>query len=507
MVVKGSGMRRTRLGLLPLLWVLGSGTLCLAQEGRHGPADPQVRDPAMFDARRPVDRELETHVPDGFTVAAVGDLIISRPLSQYAATLPAFKALLDLLRRDNVVYGNLETAIFDPRSFSGSPYSWDGDWTNAALPAVARDLKAMGFNLVSRANNHALDWGPEGMRETSRWLDDAGIVYAGIGEYRGQARAPAYLETSAGRVALVSIASTFRPTTDALPSHGTTPGRPGINPLHVTSVVNLPARAMRAAAEINCALNSRACALSTDEITLFGSTLREGEFAGYTYTMDSEDLAEIYRSIRTARQSADFVIVAIHSHECSTGCDDDASPRGAGNFLRQFAHDAIDSGADVFVTTGNHNVGAIEIYNSPGRGKRPIFYGLGNFFWSDLQEAHSYELFQGNRALLAKAWADPTRATDYDLTAPLNKASFANTFTFESILAECQFEHAELARITLRPVEEGYGSRLLESGLPRLVSNDTHAADIIAQIAARNAEFGLPALNLESSGRAIVVKP
>ena len=110
-------------------------------------------------------RELQASVPDGFVIASVGDLIISRPLSQYASRIPAFNAVLERLRKADVTFGNLETTIFDPRSFKGSPYSWEGDWTDASVPAVARDLRAMGFGIVSRANNHALDWGIEGMLE------------------------------------------------------------------------------------------------------------------------------------------------------------------------------------------------------------------------------------------------------------------------------------------------------------------------------------------------------
>jgi Putative enzyme of poly-gamma-glutamate biosynthesis (capsule formation) len=46
-------------------------------------------------------------------------------------------------------------------------------------PGVARDLKSIGFDIMSRANNHATDWGLEGMRQTNRALDEAGIVHAG----------------------------------------------------------------------------------------------------------------------------------------------------------------------------------------------------------------------------------------------------------------------------------------------------------------------------------------
>src|ERR1700733_16098095 len=79
----------------------------------YGPADPMVKNPRSFDAKRPIAHELQTDVPSGFTVGAVGDLIISRPLSQYSERLPGFKAVLDVLHASDVLYGNLETTIFD----------------------------------------------------------------------------------------------------------------------------------------------------------------------------------------------------------------------------------------------------------------------------------------------------------------------------------------------------------------------------------------------------------
>ena len=54
--------------------------------------------------------------------------------------------------------------------FAGFPHSWDADYPMAGHPAVARDLAQLGFQIMSRANNHALGWGIEGMRDTSRVL-------------------------------------------------------------------------------------------------------------------------------------------------------------------------------------------------------------------------------------------------------------------------------------------------------------------------------------------------
>jgi poly-gamma-glutamate capsule biosynthesis protein CapA/YwtB (metallophosphatase superfamily) len=460
----------------------------------YGPADPVQKDAGRFDAKRPIRQEMQTDVPDDFTAGAVGDLIISRPLSQYAARLPGFASVLGVLRGVDVLYGNLETTVFDARYFAGAPYSWDDDWTNSSEPAVARDLKLMGFGIVSRANNHSLDWGLEGMRETNRHLDEAGIVYAGVGEDRGLARAPQYLETPKARVALVSIASTFRPTTDALPRHGAAPGRPGLSALHVTRTIVLPAAAMQALAETDCTIYRHHCHETPAKLELFEVKYRLGKTFAYDFEMDPEDLADIQKNIRSARENADLVIVSIHSHECSVGCDDPNQPRGAGNFLQHLAHQAIDSGADVFVTTGNHNLGAIELYRSPLRGLRPIFYGLGNFFWSDVQAPLPHDLYQDNRALLEAAWADPAKVTDYDLTAPLNAASFAHNFTFRSVIAVSRFRGNQLAELRLYPIEEGYGERLPKSGIPRLVTDASVSAAIFKEIDDATQSFGLPRL-------------
>lgn len=448
---------------------------------------------------------MRINVPNGYTFGAVGDLIISRPLTQYRQRLPGFGEVLNILRSVDSLYGNLETTLFDAHQFKGSPFSWDGDWTNSASPDVAADLKSMGFSVLSRANNHSLDWGLEGMRETSMHLNAAALSYAGVGEDRGRARAPGYTEGVKARVALVSIASTFRPTSDALPSEGATPGRPGLSALHVVRTVILPPEAFASMAQVACQTLHRQCEAAPREFELFDTHYRVGAALGYDYAMDSEDVAEIDKNIRSARENADIVVVSIHAHECSVNCDDSNAPRGPGNFLKQLAHDAIDSGADVFVVTGNHNLGPIELYRSRVRGIRPIFYGLGNFFWSDVQPLLPHDLYQGNRALLASAWHDPSKATDYDLTAPLNTVTFAHDFTFQSVIAVSRFDGSQVSAVCLYPIDSGYGRRLTESGIPVLVHDKSVASAIVRQITEATADYGLPPLSVKVAGQGIQI--
>ena len=122
-----------------------------------------------------------------------------------------------------------------------------------------------------------------------------------------------------------------------------------------------------------------------------------------------------------------------------------------------------------------------------------------------MQELLPHDLFARNRALLEKTWQHPERATEYDLTAPLNAGYFANDFTFQSVIAEVRFEGNELAEIVLHPVELGYGERLTTSGIPRLVEDEAAARAILEQVEAQTASFALPPLRLRRDGiRAVI---
>src|SRR3982750_3574519 len=180
---------------------------------RQPPAAPAARDPQ---------RELLMNVGDGFTLAAVGDNIIARPVSQ----TPGFAPVARLIHDADAAFGNFEGTAIDLARTPAVPQAEFGGVWIIGTPLVAKDLKTIGFDVMSRANNHATDWGLEGMRQTSRALDEAGIVHAGVGEHRAAARAARFVDTDKGRVALISIASTFTPLSRSAPPVGEAPGRP-----------------------------------------------------------------------------------------------------------------------------------------------------------------------------------------------------------------------------------------------------------------------------------------
>ncbi len=475
----GQRTRPARLGQAALT-LLVMFTTVLASAGAEArtaetpaPAQPAATPPApappaesLFDPHRPPERELDLSVADGFTLAAVGDLIISRPLSQMLARDAGFAAVDTIIRDADAAFGNFETTAFDMRGFKGYPGGAGDDWSIVALPGVPRDVKTLGFDLVSRANNHALDWGIEGMRETSRLLDEAGLVHAGSGETRAEARGPRYFETALGRVGLVSIASTFREPNAALPPHGEAPGRPGISTLRWTRTTVVTAAMMASLRALDQALKEpgKECYKPwredrnrpPDRLKVFDTLFRVGERPGAHYEMNPIDLAEFLKAVRQGKQHADLLIATIHAHEIGLGCHE------PGDFLPVLAHAAIDAGADVFIGHGEHRLMPIEIYKG-----RPIFYSLSNFFWSDMMEPNPADLFEANRDLLSAAFPDPSQATDPDLNAILNADEFLDDEVFQTAVATCRFESGRLAEVKIHPLDLRYGERLEKSGVPR----------------------------------------
>src|SRR6202035_5100239 len=170
------------------------------------------------------------------TLVAVGDCILARRISEIRD--PGFLAVRELLRGADCVWGNCETVFADPRQASPAPKGEDP--SAICEPWGVDELRWMGLGLMGTANNHALDYGTEGMLATLANLDRVGIVHAGSGADLAQAARPAYFDAAAGRVGLVNCASSYPDFFAAAPAHPWVKGRPGVNPLKVESKVELP---------------------------------------------------------------------------------------------------------------------------------------------------------------------------------------------------------------------------------------------------------------------------
>ncbi|MEK3881701.1 CapA family protein [Paenibacillus sp. PL2-23] len=133
----------------------------------------------------------------------VGDMLpgeyIAPIMAQNGYDFPYQKALLYLSVPDLMI-GNLELPITTRGTpVEGTPYVYKGS------PEALSAMRDAGFDIMSLANNHALDQGVEGMRDTMRHLTEAGIGYMGVGENDKEAFAPLIREVKGIKVAFIGV--------------------------------------------------------------------------------------------------------------------------------------------------------------------------------------------------------------------------------------------------------------------------------------------------------------
>jgi len=262
-------------------------------------------------------------------VAAVGQALIWTDLRRAAPV--AVEQARRYLADADVRFTNLETAVA-PGDAAVKPRGELAEWTD---PDVLDCLKAMGFNMLSLSNNHAWDLGEAGIFTTIAEVRKRGFAHAGSGADDAAAVAPGVLDTPAGRVALIAMASggpQLTPDTWAGPRHA------GVNFLELRS---------------------------------------DG-------TLNAAHTERILKSVRDAARQVPYVIVYQHNHYWGDA-------RGSGQppdrdkhidrfetapWMVEWAHRLIDAGASMYVSHGDPALHGVEIYKG-----RPILYGLGNYIF------------------------------------------------------------------------------------------------------------------------------
>ena len=252
------------------------------------------------------------------------------------------------------------------------------NWARAPL-YVVEELKWAGFDIVSTASNHSLDYSYGGLYSTWKALKKANMPYAGTGMNLAEARGPAYLETPKGRVALVSMCSSFVRWSRAGEARRDVIGRPGVNPLRYYHEVD--ADTIELIKQL--AIKLGWCVEHYENVWIFSQLGTQNtiykfvvsEKPGVTTVADEDDVEGNLRSIRFARRQADYVLVHLHSHDFHPEKGLGAPP----DFIPPFARASIDAGADVFIAQGSHApLRGIEVYKG-----KPIFYDLGDFIGSN----------------------------------------------------------------------------------------------------------------------------
>ena len=257
---------------------------------------------------------------DAVVLLGCGDVgPIHEPMSQYS------ELVRDTLAAADIRFAQVERVYSDRGELQ--PH---GGAHGRLPPHMASVITDCGFNVVSVAGNHAMDWGPEPLLDTIELLRAEGIQVIGGGRTLAEARQPAIMECKGQRVAMLAYCSVLH--------GGAAAGAdsPGVAP-------------MRAFARFEAV------------------DYQPGVPPRVVTTPDEQDLANLIADVRAAKERADTVVLSLHWGVHFV-------PRVIADYQRTVAQAAFDAGADFILGHHAHVPKAIEVF-----GGKTCFYSLSNF--------------------------------------------------------------------------------------------------------------------------------
>ncbi len=366
--------------------------------------------------------------PGDIIVTGVGDMIFNEQISNLPE--PDHQNLYRLMREADIAYGNLEMSLNErpelQRPFYNFRMGRDFAW----------EIADIGINLVSMANNHSLDFGPEGLSEYLNILDHTGIRHAGAGLTLAEAHEPAVkkVQNQKTRFGLLSYMRFWTPRRTANPNG---PSLATIDPAVIL--------------------------------------VRNGDKVESVEGPLENDIKTMEDDIVLAKRHTNVVMVALHvhdlSHDRSYGYPDTTPPNEEITYQR-----AVDAGADIVFGSGPHVLRGIQIYKG-----KPIFYSLGDFIYQyrtpdkipiDLIHQRSSEIER------------PTNVSVYDRRDSRQE--------MEGVVVRLTINQEKLKKIQLIPVtldDEGP-----QYGTPRLANNQ-RASEIIALLQKLSAPYHTRIIN------------
>ena len=205
--------RRNAAGMRGLLLLAaGTAAACTHPLSPHGP-------------------RAGVHQERAIRLTAVGDILLgdaAQPVLDREGYDFPFRALAKELTGSDLVFGNLEGPITE----SPTPLDRDKDYTYRCRPEAARALRAAHVDLVSLANNHALDYGDAGLADTIRHLDAAGVRHYGAGASRSEALAGSEVELSGLRIGFLGFFEKYGPYGKTYPHYFAAAAAPGVAELN-----------------------------------------------------------------------------------------------------------------------------------------------------------------------------------------------------------------------------------------------------------------------------------
>jgi poly-gamma-glutamate synthesis protein (capsule biosynthesis protein) len=257
-----------------------------------------------------------------FSIVAVGDISLARHIGEAIEKTSnpnlPFEKVHALLTSADITFGNLECPLSD------SKIPIREGMTFRCLTQDVSGLSFVGFNVLATANNHAFDQGAKGLEFTIDYLKSQNILPVGTGK---------------------NLEEAWRPVLFSLPAPSGAEGIGGDRE------------------GVKFAFLAASYASANDN----GKTRND-------YVARIEDLPILQSAIKNLKSEDYIVIVMMHAGTEYT--------RHPNQEQINFAHAAIDAGADIVIGHHPHWVQPVEVYQG-----KPIFYSLGNFVfdqsWSE----------------------------------------------------------------------------------------------------------------------------
>ena len=392
---------------------------------------------------------------------AVGDMIIQRRIP---TDYEGFSDVKQYIDKGDFRFFNLETTLNNGEFFANQ---YNGGSYLRAEPSVLDDAKRFGFNIMSFANNHSMDFSHEGLMATKEAADRWGFPNAGAGANLDEASAPVYLDTKSGRVALISVVSTLmNEAAMAGKQSRRFKGRPGVNGLRIDEHIEVTPQQFEAIKEIAELSNINAeynivraegylPQIEEGTLPLKKMIFKQGSKTKYVIKPNKTDTKRVLKAIYEAKLQADYIIVSVHSHELSG----DAKENPA-DFLCEFAHICIDNGAHAIIGHGPHLLRPIEIYKN-----RPIFYSLGDFVIHNENIPYApYDMYE-TQGLTDDA---TMRELFFSRSKGYTRGLMRDRRMLESVIPYFEMEDGELKYIELMPIELNFDKKeIWQKGNPR----------------------------------------
>jgi poly-gamma-glutamate synthesis protein (capsule biosynthesis protein) len=317
------------------------------------------------------------------TIAAVGDVRIYRDKPE-----TSLAHMRDVFKQADICFCQSESSYSDKGSQGSSGPRGASPVDVRMYPAFA----SAGFDVVSMASNHTMDWGRDAFLDCIERLRGDGIKVIGAGKNIAEARTPAIVECQGTRIAFLGYCSV------APKGYYASAAKVGVAPMRaITHYEQLEDDQPGTPAKI------------------------------MTWPLQ-HDLDALLEDVKRVRSQVDIVAVSLHwgVHHIR-GLIADYQP--------VVAHAAIDAGADIIIGHHPHVLKGIEVY----RGK-VILYSIGDFARDynqdragDVQWAHECEEVY---KIYGSAFAG-------------GQGAISNRF---SMVAEIQFAAGKIERVAYRPV-------------------------------------------------------